>query len=64
MKYSQDELRFHMWKNVVESVRGKVDRSDINTLYLEQLNKCKFSVEFDETLDAIIISEASRKKYG
>lgn len=63
MKLSQDELRYKQWKQVIESTKGKRDRSDINTAYLEQLNKCVFSPEFDDCLDAIIESEKSRKKY-
>jgi hypothetical protein len=62
MKENND--RYTMWKKVVSEVRGRHDRGDIFSTYLEQLNKCKFSSEFDDTLDAIIISEKERRKRG
>jgi hypothetical protein len=57
MKKSQDELRYSMWKRVVSEVRDKADRGSIFSTYAEVLNKCKFSPEFDDTLDSIIENE-------
>lgn len=64
MKKIQDELRYDMWKKVISSVRGVHDRGSVYSLYLEQLNKCKFAPEFDDVLDAIIQNELDRKKAG
>lgn len=64
MKKSQDELRYDIWKKVISEVRNKHDRGDIMSVYLESINKCKFSPEFDDTLDAILENEKTRKKYG
>lgn len=54
---SQDESRYFMWKKIVGEVKGKMDRGDIMSKYLEQLNKCRFHFEFDDVLDAIIENE-------
>lgn len=64
MKPTQDELRYSVWKKVVSSVRGVHDRGSIYSTYLEQINKCRFPVEFDDVLDAIIQNEKDRKKSG
>jgi hypothetical protein len=60
-QYSNDQ-RYVMWVKVVTAVRGKIDRGDIFTVYLEQLNKCRYQHEFDQTLDAIIFNEKHRIK--
>lgn len=61
MKKAQDELRYQMWVKVITEVRGKLDRGDVMSLYLEQLNKCRFNWEFDNCLDAIIKNEKDRR---
>ena len=63
MKRSQDEMRYDMWRKVITQVRGRMDRGDIMSVYLEQLNRCRFPFEFDECLDSIIENEKSIK-YG
>ena len=57
MKKSQDEIRYAMWKNIIGSVRGNMGNANAMMMYLEQINKCRYSFEFDETLDAILENE-------
>lgn len=63
MNNNVDVARYNMWKKVITQVRGKNDRGDIMSLYLEQLNRCRFPFEFDECLDSILENEKSIK-YG
>lgn len=57
MKQTQDELRYFMWKKVIGAVRGNTGGASDMIMYLEQLNRCRFSFEFDECLDAILENE-------
>lgn len=55
--------RYNLWKTIIASVRGNSDGSSKWVLYLEQLNRCRFSFEFDECLDLILENE-KLIKYG
>ena len=57
MKKTQDELRYEMWKAIIGSVRGNTGGASTMIIYLEQLNKCRYAFEFDETLDTILENE-------